>query len=228
MSITHLHIQRYLITGLLVVLPLWVTYLIFDFLLTQLAKLGRPSVKALANAIEPQLPSLAAILDTPWFETSLAVLGVVLFLYVLGWATTKVIGKKLLGYFERLVSRIPLIEAVYGAVKKLLDAFGTKPTGESKSVVLIEFPNPGMKTVGFITSTMKDEVSGAELAVVYVPTTPNPTSGYMEIVPMEKVTRTNWTLDEAMSFVVTGGTSSPASVHYSQSAKAADTAVEKT
>jgi uncharacterized membrane protein len=161
------------------------------------------------------------LLNTPWFEAALAVIGVVLFLYALGWATTKVIGKRLLNWFESLVSRIPLIEAVYGAVKKLLDAFSSKPSGSSKSVVLIEFPNPGMKTVGFITSTMKDETTGDELAVVYVPTTPNPTSGYMEIVPMEKVTRTNWTLDEAMSFVVTGGTSSPETVHYRESASQA-------
>jgi uncharacterized membrane protein len=212
------HIQRYLITGLLVVLPLWVTYLIFDFLLTQLAKVGRPVVQAVARWCEPALPQLATLLNTPWFEAVLAILGVVLLLYILGWATTKVVGRRLLSWFERLVSRIPLIEAVYGAVKKLLEAFSAKPSSDSRSVVLIEFPNPGMKTVGFVTSVMKDEVTGQELAVVYVPTTPNPTSGYMEIVPMEKVTRTNWTLDEAMSFVITGGTSSPPAVHYSQSA----------
>lgn len=216
------HIQRYLITGLLVILPLWVTFLIFDFLLTQLAKVGRPVVQTIARWCEPTVPQFAALLNTPWFEAVLAIFGVVLLLYVLGWATTKVVGRRLLSWFERVVSRIPLIEAVYGAVKKLLEAFSSKPSSESRSVVLIEFPNPGMKTVGFVTSVMKDETTGQELAVVYVPTTPNPTSGYMEIVPMEKVTRTNWTIDEAMSFVITGGTSSPASVHYTKSASRPD------
>jgi uncharacterized membrane protein len=66
-----------------------------------------------------------------------------------------------------------------------------------------------MKTVGLLTRTMKEAESGRELAIVYVPTTPNPTSGYLEIVPMEQVVWTDWTLDEAMNFIITGGTVAP-------------------
>jgi uncharacterized membrane protein len=81
-------------------------------------------------------------------------------------------------------------------------------------VVLIEFPSPEMKTVGFVTRTMVDTNTGQELAAVYVPTTPNPTSGYLEIVPIEKLVSTSWSIDEAMSFIISGGAVAPDSVPY--------------
>jgi uncharacterized membrane protein len=81
--------------------------------------------------------------------------------------------------------------------------------------VLISFPTPEMKTVGFITKVMRDTDTGRELAAVYVPTSPNPTSGYIEIVPLEDVVQTDWTMEEAMSFVMTGGANAPDSVRYS-------------
>ena len=97
---------------------------------------------------------------------------------------------------------------------KFLVAFQPKP-GRTQRVVLIDFPSPQMKTIGFVTRVLTDKQSGQQLAAVYVPTSPNPTSGYMEIVPMERLTTTDWTMDEAMSFIITGGTTGPDSVDYS-------------
>jgi len=82
--------------------------------------------------------------------------------------------------------------------------------GEQQRVVLINFPSDSMKTIGLLTRTMTDSDSGRKLAIVYVPTTPNPTSGYIEIMPMEHVTSTDWTLDEAMNFIITAGAVAPA------------------
>ena len=79
-----------------------------------------------------------------------------------------------------------------------------------------------MKTVGLVTRTFVDDDTGRRLAAVYVPTTPNPTSGYLEIVPLENVTSTNWTLDEAMGFVATGGAVAPPTMNYDISANAHD------
>ena len=73
-----------------------------------------------------------------------------------------------------------------------------------------------MKAVGFITKVMEDKETGRKLAAVYVPTSPNPTSGYIEILPMEDLVLTDWTTEEAMTFVVTGGTNAPESVHYTK------------
>jgi uncharacterized membrane protein len=73
-----------------------------------------------------------------------------------------------------------------------------------------------MKTIGFVTRTMRDADSGRELVVVYVPTTPNPTSGYLEIVPLDQVISTDWTIDEAMAFIISGGAVAPATLQYEQ------------
>jgi len=75
-----------------------------------------------------------------------------------------------------------------------------------------------MKTVGLVTRVLTDSSSGRELAAVYVPTTPNPTSGYLEIVPLDQVTSTDWTLDEAMAFIMSGGAVAPDTMHYDQPA----------
>jgi uncharacterized membrane protein len=90
----------------------------------------------------------------------------------------------------------------------LLDLLQTKPDG-TKRVVLIDFPHKEMKSVGFVTRILHDELTGAELAAVYVPTTPNPTSGYLEVVPVERLTPTDWSVDEAMTFIISGGAVSP-------------------
>ena len=81
-------------------------------------------------------------------------------------------------------------------------------------MVLIDFPHTEMKSVGFVTRVMREHGTGRELAAVYVPTTPNPTSGYLEIVPVEKMTPTDWTVDQAMSFIISGGAVSPDSIPF--------------
>ena len=75
-----------------------------------------------------------------------------------------------------------------------------------------------MKAVGFVTRVLRDEASGAELAAVYVPTTPNPTGGYLELVPMDKLTPTDWTVDQAMTFIISGGAVSPGRIPFSGAA----------
>ena len=86
-------------------------------------------------------------------------------------------------------------------------------------MVLIDFPNADMKTLGFVTKVVREVGTGRELAAVYVPTTPNPTSGYLEIVPVEKLTMTDWTVDEAMSVIISGGAVSPEEIPFSPGAR---------
>jgi uncharacterized membrane protein len=95
---------------------------------------------------------------------------------------------------------------------------GEKPTGRQR-VVLIDFPSPEMKAIGVVMRYLRDADSDEELAAVYVPTSPNPTSGYVEVVPVSSLTATDWTFDQAMGFVVTGGSSSPEKIHYRKSAR---------
>ena len=207
------HMQRYLITGILITIPLWITWLVFSFVFNQLSKLGRPSILGIARAVEDFSPVAAEWLFNTWSQSLLAVLFTLFVLYLLGWITTKVIGKRLLKVFEAILDRIPLVQTVYGASKKLVSALQQKPDATER-VVLIEFPTPEMRAVGFVTKVFNDTDTGKKLAAVYVPTTPNPTSGYLEIVPLERLIPTDWSADEAMTFIISGGAVSPENIRF--------------
>jgi uncharacterized membrane protein len=224
-KIRTLHIQRYLISGIITLIPLWVTWLVFKYIFTQLSRLGTPWVKILSRSFEKDYPTIAQFLLEPWFQNTLAVFLMLLGLYLVGWLVSRVIGRRILNIFESTVQRLPMIQNVYGLVKKLISALEQKPENVQQ-VVLIEFPSSEMKTVGFVTRTMVDKNSGQELAAVYVPTTPNPTSGYLEIVPIDRLVSTNWSMDEAMSFIISGGAVAPDSVPYTKAKRAQDEAKE--
>ncbi len=135
-------------------------------------------------------------------------------LYGIGLLTSMVLGRRLIAMMERLVERVPLVQTIYGATKRFLNSL-QKPPVSGQRVVLIAFPSPEMKAVGFITKVMTDPDTGRELAAVYVPTSPNPTSGYIEIVPLDQVVQTDWGMEEAMAFVMTGGTNAPDTLRFS-------------
>jgi uncharacterized membrane protein len=205
----HNSLRRYFLTGLISIIPLWITWLILSFLFGMLSGIGTPLVKGLARLVGPHFPRLAEALESETTLSIVAVVLVVIAVFLLGWFTTNVIGRSLFNFFEGLLDRIPFVKTIYGSVKKLLSVLQDSPKGEVQRVVLISFPSPEMKTVGLVTRTFRDDRTGRELAAVYVPTTPNPTSGYLEIVPVEHIVSTNWTLDEAMTFIVSGGAIAP-------------------
>ncbi len=209
-------IQRYLITGIVTVIPLWITWWVFNFFFSQLSRFGSPWVRALGRGLEPHVPAVADILLRPGFQAGVAIVLTLAALCLIGWLATQVIGKQLIALVDRIMARIPLVERIYGSTRKLLTGLQEKPEAVQR-VVLISFPSPEMKTVGFVTRTFPDADTGRMLAAVYVPTTPNPTSGYMEIVPLEQVISTDWTLDEAVSFIISAGTITPDRVNYTYS-----------
>jgi uncharacterized membrane protein len=211
-SLAH-HAWKYVLLGLLTVAPLWVTWLVFDFVLGLLKRFGAPAVDALMAVIAPHAPTLAAWAANPMVRSIAAVLFTLLGLWLVGAAASRVVGRRLIEGVEALLERIPLVQAVYGGTKRFITAMWRQPT-RSQRVVLISFPSPEMKTVGFITSIMRDETTGRELAAVYVPTAPNPTSGYIEIVPLDSVVYIDWTVEQVMSFVVTGGANAPAGIRF--------------
>ncbi len=178
-----------------------------------------PWVKALAKQSEAYLPQASRWLLEPWFQNTLAVLLTLIALYLLGWLASRVLGKKALSLVDFLLNKIPLVQTIYGATKKLLTVLQQKPENLQR-VVLIDFPSADMKTVGFVTRVMKDDVTGQELAAVYVPTTPNPTSGYLEIVPVERLVSTDWSVEEAMTFIISGGAIAPDKISFENSATA--------
>lgn len=200
--------RNYLVAGTLTMVPVWITWLVFEFFLRQLSELGRPAVQVLSLLFQEPAPHVARWLLDSRFQSVVAVVLTLAALYVLGWLAARVIGRRLIGLFDYVMEHIPLVKAIYGSTKTLLAALQRKPE-EVKRVVFIEFPAPPMRTIGFVTRTLTDPDTGRKLAAVYVPTTPNPTSGYLELVPVEQVISTDWTVDEAMSFIISGGAVAP-------------------
>ena len=203
-----LRVKRYLITGLLTFLPLWVTWLVFKFVLGLLAGIGAPLVTGFLGALSLIAPHAAAALNVEWLVFIVALLITLAALYLLGFVATRVIGQRFLDGFDALLARIPLVQTIYGGTKKLMTVLQNKPGGLQR-VVLIDFPRRGMKVVGFVTRVMTEEGTGRQMAAVYIPTTPNPTGGYLELVPVDELTPTDWTMDQAMAFIISGGAVAP-------------------
>lgn len=205
--------QKTLLTGLLTLLPLWLTWVVVKFVFVLLSDVGRPVVRPVLvqlAALDPALHWLTA----PWVETALGLAATLAVILLSGVMARRVFGQRLLRWFERLIARVPLASTVYTSARQLLDILQTKPDGTQR-VVLVDFPHTEMKSIGFVTRVIREQGTGRELAAVYVPTTPNPTSGYLEIVPIEKVTPTDWTVDQAMSFIISGGAVAPDTIPFS-------------
>lgn len=205
-------LRRLFLTGLLTLLPVWLTWVVVKFVFVLLSNTGRPLVEPLLNGLAAGSPRLAWLAQ-PWVMAALALLATIGVILLAGWLARRVVGQRALRWFESLVARVPLASTIYGSARKLLDILQTQPDGTQR-VVLIDFPHDQMKSVGFVTRVIRDQDTGRELAAVYVPTTPNPTSGYLEIVPVEKVTPTDWTVDQAMSFIISGGAVAPDTIPF--------------
>lgn len=204
--------QRYLLAGIITIGPLFVTWLIFSFLLGELARAGLPIVRYLA-AVFP-----AARLSQPWLQSVVAILLTLLLLYVVGRVTSLVIGRQAFGLFEGVLERLPFVAKVYTSVRQLIDTMMARKE-TSQRVVLVDFPLPGHKSVGFLTRILSDASTGAPLAAVLLPNAINPTSAFLQILPLERVTETDLTMEQAMSMLMTGGAVSPDSIPFSSPAE---------
>ena len=200
-------LQRNILAGIITIGPLFVTYLIFSFLLESLAKAGLPAVQLLAELFP------RGWFSNPWSQPALAVLLTLAVLYVVGRVTSLVIGRELFGLFESILERLPFVAKVYTSVRQLLDSMMAKK-GASQRVVLIDFPIAGQKSIGFLTRTLSDAASGRPLAAVLVPNAINPTSAFLQILPTERVIETDLTMEQAMSMIMTGGAVGPETIRY--------------
>lgn len=214
MSPSRPSLQRYFVSGLLTLLPIWLTWVVFTFVFRLLSGLSHPWVGPLSQRLADAYPRTLGWFDDPWVQTGIALVATLATIVAVGVLAHRVIGQRLIGSLERGIARVPLANTVYSGTRKLLDILQTKPEGAQR-VVLIEFPHRGARAIGFVTRVLRDERSGEELAAVFVPTTPNPTGGYLEIVPMNRLTPTDWSVDQAMSFILTGGAVAPDRIPYS-------------
>lgn len=207
-------LQRLFITGLLTLLPIWLTWVVVKFVFVLLSDISHPFTTPLLEDLALTYPGTLNWLVEPWVQYGIALLATLGVILLSGLMARRVFGQRLLRWFESLIQRVPFANIIYGSARQLLDILQTKPDGTQR-VVLIDFPHTEMKSIGFVTRVLREQGTGRELAAVYVPTTPNPTSGYLEIVPVEKITPTDWTVDQAMSFIISGGAVSPETIPFS-------------
>jgi uncharacterized membrane protein len=202
-------VQRNILAGIITIGPLIVTYLIFSFLLGLLAKVGLPIVWIL-EAIFP-----GEWQPQPWVQFVLSILLTLLVLYLVGRVTSEVVGRQAFKWFESALDRLPFVAKIYNSVRKLIDTMMAKDDSVQR-VVLVEFPMPGQRSLGFLTRTLIDSSSGQLLAAVLLPNAINPMSGLLQIMPMDRIVETSLTMEQAMSMLMTGGTVGPEEILFTR------------
>ena len=190
-------IRNYFIVGVVVLIPIGITIYLTIFLVSI-------SSKILPKEINPNhyLPY-----DIPGVEIATAIL----LITIIGWLSLSFLGKKLLNVFNNILKRIPILRTIYPAIVQMTETF-TKTDKEKKNVVLVEYPRKGTWAVGFATKENSGDISNKtnrKLINVFVPTTPNPTSGFLLMFPKEDVIYLDLTFEEASKFIISAGTSNP-------------------
>ena len=187
-------IRNYFITGIVVLIPIGITlYLTLFFI--------RVSGKVIPNEINPNnyLP-----FNIPGLEILIALL----FITLIGWLSLSFLGKKIFELFNNILKRIPILRTIYSAIGQMTESF-TKSNGNQKSVVLLEYPRKGIWAIGFATKEnegiIKDKLK-EDLINVFVPTTPNPTSGFLLMVPKKDLIFLDVSFEQASKFIVSAGT----------------------
>ncbi len=190
-------IRNYFITGVVVLIPIGITVYLTLFIV-------KVSSKILPKELNPNhyLPY-----DIPGVEIIISIFLITL----IGWLSLSFIGRRLLKLFEDILKRIPILRTIYSAITQMTETF-TKSEGNTKNVVLVEYPRKGTWAVGFAT---KENTSGIadkakqDLVNVFIPTTPNPTSGFLLMFPKKDVIYLDITFEQASKFIVSAGTSDP-------------------
>ena len=194
---TTARLRNYFITGIVVLIPIGVTLYLTRFFI-------RVSSKLIPAEINPNnyLPILI-----PGLEIILAII----FITLIGYLSLSFIGKKILQLFNDLLKRIPILRTIYSAIGQMAETLAPKRKSK-KSVVLVEYPRKGSWAVGFATKDNKGEISkktNQKLVNVFVPTTPNPTSGFLLMFPKKDIIYLDMNFEEASKFIVSAGTSDP-------------------
>tara|TARA_B100000949_G_scaffold101372_1_gene90372 strand:- start:323 stop:943 length:621 start_codon:yes stop_codon:yes gene_type:complete len=192
-------LRNYFITGIVVLVPIGITLYLTKFFISVSSKLIPAEINP--NSYLPFL--------IPGLEIVLAVI----FITLIGYLSLSFIGKKILQLFNDLLKRIPILRTIYSAIGQMAETLAPKRRSK-KSVVLIEYPRKGTWAVGFATKDNKGEISKRtqqNLVNVFVPTTPNPTSGFLLMFPKEDIVYLDMSFEEASKFIVSAGTSNPKS-----------------
>jgi len=194
-------IKKIFLTGIAAIIPLGLTIYILLFIIGIMNKL----VKIIPARFHPD--NLL-----PFHVPGLDLIIAAVFIFIVGLIVKSYVGNKMVALGEDMVSRIPLVNGIYKAIKKLVDAIFSEQNNSFKQVVLIEYPRKGLYSVAFVTGESRGEVqwkTEQKCINLFVPTTPNPTSGFYIMVPESDVINLDMTVEEAFRLIISGGIISP-------------------
>ncbi len=226
-----------IVAGLVLVVPIWITVVVFRFLFQFLSDTSLWLIEALLLTPlgEPLLSKwgfdrarlanegLAALpLTVHWSISVLSVVLTVVLVYVLGAVATNVAGKRLIRLAERVVDRVPLVKLVYYASKKVLETFAGGETRPFQRVVLVPYPTKDMQSVGFVTHVDPRVPSGESVFTVFVAMAPHLTSGFVFVTPASEVTELDWTVEQALKVIISGGMLMPGDLPFRPSSASED------
>ena len=189
-------LRNYFITGIVVLVPIGITLYLTKFFISISSKLIPYNLNP-NNYLPFAIPGLEILLS-------------VIFITVIGGISLSFIGKRILQFVNDLFKRIPILRTIYSAIGQMTESFAPNKSSNKKSVVLIQYPRKGSWAVGFATKDNKGEISkktNSNLVNVFVPTTPNPTSGFLLMFPKEEIIYLDMSFEEASKFIVSAGTS---------------------
>ena len=189
-------LRNYFITGIVVLVPIGITLYLTKFFISVSSKLIPYNLNP-NNYLPFAIPGLEILLS-------------VIFITIIGGISLSFIGKRILKFVNDLFKRIPILRTIYSAIGQMTESFAPNKSNNKKSVVLIEYPRKGSWAVGFATKDNKGEISrktNSELVNVFVPTTPNPTSGFLLMFPKDEIIYLDMSFEEASKFIVSAGTS---------------------
>jgi uncharacterized membrane protein len=197
-------IRNVFITGLLITLPIALTWFILQFLLN--------NFDALSPVFTNILIQLGAPIPEGYRIPFLGLVVTLLIVLIVGWLTTNFFGKKVFQIGELLIEKIPFVRRIYKGSKQVVSSIAEADTSAFRKVVLIEFPRRGLLAIGFVTGESRGEVqefTRENMLNVFVPTMPNPTSGFLIFSPLKELTEVSMTIEEGIKYVVSGGLVTP-------------------
>tara|TARA_B100000579_G_C22512957_1_gene702424 strand:- start:53 stop:676 length:624 start_codon:yes stop_codon:yes gene_type:complete len=191
-------LRNYFITGIVVLVPIGITLYLTKFFISVSSNLIPKEINP-NNYLPFAIPGLEIILS-------------VIFITIIGGLSLSFIGKKILDLVNQTLKRIPILRTIYSAIGQMTESLAPNKKNNKKSVVLVEYPRKGSWAVGFATKDNKGEISkktNIQLVNVFVPTTPNPTSGFLLMFPKKEIVYLDMSFEEASKFIVSAGTSDP-------------------
>jgi uncharacterized membrane protein len=180
------------VAGILIVVPVGASILILVWVFTVIDNILQPVIRAI-------------------FGHNIAGVGfgaTVVLIYLAGVIARNIIGRRILNFGHSLISRVPIFRQLYAGIRQILESFAAPDKTGFMQVVLVEFPRVGMRSIGFVTNELK-ETTGEKLVSVLIPTSPNPTSGFLQIVKEKDIIRTSLSVDEALKMIVSAGRMTP-------------------